>query len=86
MFKTNKFIKINQIKLKEKIKVKRKANKYRLRARMKITFKIIIFLNKLNNLLDRTASNQYSTLSNYQLILKKIKLNFRIIHSNQKNK
>ena len=29
MFKTNKFIKINQIKLKEKIKFKRKANKYR---------------------------------------------------------
>jgi hypothetical protein len=66
MFKTNKFIKINHIKLKEKIKVKRKANKYRLRARMKITFKIIIILNKLNNLLDRTVSNQYSTLSNYQ--------------------
>ena len=86
MFKTNKFIKINQIKLKEKIKFKRKANKYRLRARMKITFKIIIILYKLNNLLDRTVSNQYSTLSNYQLILKKIKLNYRIIHSNQKNK
>ena len=41
---------------------------------MKITFKIIIILNKLNNLLDRTVSNQYSTLSNYQLFPKKIEI------------